>query len=239
MILLAQRRIGLKRYLIILGLAVTGAANAADLLIDDFSTGPYSVTLTAPLSSNTAFQAAAVPGATRTTRLFVEANPLNRQISLDIGPGGLAIVDSGTEADNWFRVGYGYENNGSGVPIVDPLNQNLSAYNSFKIHFRSNDLDNQVKVSVVTMVGTTQNVSQSTLIAPGGNSTNPFDFFVPFSSFTGTANFADADILVFEFDNTPSGDFAIDSISAVPEPATMLALGTGAAALIARRRRKS
>lgn len=226
--------VNLKNLIILAALGATASANA--LLFDDFSTGPYSVTLTSGM--NTAFQAASVPGSTRVTRLAVESNPLNTAISLAVGA-GFAVVDSGTLADNWARIGYGYENNGSGGLVVDPMNLNLTGLSSFQIDFLSNDLANDVKVYVGTWNGTSLDLSTATAVAPGGNNTTPFSLNISFASFTGTANFADADVVVFEFDNSPSGDFALRRLEAVPEPMSMLALGAGVAAVIARRRKKA
>jgi len=220
----------------IAALAVIAASSQA-LLIDDFTTGPYSVNLVTPSAMDTAFQTATVPGGTRTTRLFVESNPLSVQINLTVGS-GFAISDSGTMGDNWVRVGYGYENNGSGGLATDPLNLDLSAWNAFKIDFRSNDLANDVKVYVGTWTGTTYNLSTSSLVAPGGNQTTPFSLYAPFAGFAGTAAWNDVDVIVFEFDNTPSGDFAIERFEAVPEPASILALAFGISTIAVRRRIK-
>ena len=224
----------MKNYIILAALGATASANA--LLFDDFTTGPYSVTLTSGM--NTAFQAAAVPGATRTTRLSVESNPLNVGVTLTVG-GGFAIADAGTLADSWVRVGYGYENNGSGGLVVDPMNLDLSALSSFQIDFLSNDLANDVKIYVGTWNGSSLDLSTATAVAPGGNNTTAFSIDLSFASFTGSASFADADIVVFEFDNAVSGDFALSKLQAVPEPMSMLALGAGVAAVIARRRKKA
>lgn len=220
----------------ITSMALVAAASQA-LLIDDFTTGPYSVSLVTPSAMDTAFQTAAVPGSTRTTRLFVESNPLLVQINLTVGS-GFAISDSGTMGDNWVRVGYGYENNGSGGLATDPLDMNLTALNAFKIDFRSNDLPNDVKVYVGTWTGTAYNISTNSLVAAGGNQSNPFSLLVPFAGFAGTATWTDVDVIVFEFDNSPSGDFAIERFEAVPEPASLLSLAIGISAIAVRRRIK-
>lgn len=225
----------MKNLIILAALGATAAANAA-VQFDDFTTGPYSVTLTSGM--DTAFQAASVPGLTRTTRLNVESNPLVRDISLSIG-GGFSIADNGTMADSWVRIGYGYENNGSGGLVVDPLNMNLSGESSFQIDFLSNDLANDVKIYVGTWNGSSLDLSTATAVAPGGNASTPFSMNLSFASFTGTASFSDVDVVVFEFDNSPSGDFALSQLTAVPEPMSMLALGAGVSAVLARRRKKA
>ena len=222
--------------LVILGVVgCAGAVSAQALIIDDFNTGPYSVTLTTEGSMNTAFQDGSVLGGTRTTRLFVESNPLNRDITLAIG-NGFAVSDSGTMADSWVRLGYGYRQAVNGGLEVDELNEDLSGHLAFSIDFLANDLLNDIKVYAGTWNGTSLDLSTATAQVLGGV---PFasSTLIPISSFTGSASFSDIDVLVFEFDNSASGDFALSGISAVPEPASMLAIGLGITGLLARRRR--
>jgi hypothetical protein len=59
---------------------------------------------------------------------------------------------------------------------------------------------------------------------------------IAFSDF-GAFNFADVDQVIFQLDSTASGDTVIDSFEAVPEPASMIALGLGVAALVSRKRK--
>ena len=101
-----------------------------------------------------------------------------------------------------------------------------------------NDLPNDVKVYVGTWTGTAYNISTNSLVAAGGNQSNPFSLLVPFAGFAGTATWTDVDVIVFEFDNSPSGDFAIERFEAVPEPASLLSLAIGISAIAVRRRIK-
>lgn len=222
--------------LVALGIVgAAGVANAATLVIDDFTTGPYSVVLTANGSMATAFQDGTMLGDTRVTRLFVEANPLNRDISLVISD-HFAVSDSGTLADSWVRLGYGYRQSTSGGLEVDELNENMTGHSAFQIDFLANDLTNDVKVYAGTWNGASLNLSTATAQAIGGNAVAS-SLLIPMTSFTGTADFSDIDVIVFEFDNMASGDFALSSVSAVPEPATLMAIGVGITGLLARRKR--
>lgn len=217
-------------------IAAVGATAAAQaIVIDDFMTGPYSVTLVTPGSTDTAFQAAAVPGATRATRLIVESNPLLRDVTLSVG-GGFTVVDNGTLADSISRVGYGYESDGSGGVVVDPLGLDLTSESHFRVDFLSNDLDNTIKVFIGTWNGTALDLSVATAVAAGGHVGTPFSVSVPIASSVGTANLAQTDVIVLEMDNQPSGDFAIANFSVVPEPGTMAVLGIGVASLLRRRK---
>lgn len=228
---------GIAARLVLVSGALGGVAlaTAAPLIIDTFETGPYTVTLTTPGSMDTAFQSASVLGDTRITRLFVESNPLNRDISLSVG-NSFAISDNGTMADSWVRLGYGYRQASNGGVEVDPLNIDLTTHTDFAIDFIANDLLNDVKVYVGTWNGTSLDLSTATVQVAGGTQVATRTL-VPLTSFTGTASLADADVIVFEFDNQASGDFALSSVSAVPEPASLLAIALGVSGLLARRKR--
>lgn len=226
----------MKIYIVASAICAAGFSSAS-LLIDDFHDGPYTSTLTTPGSSATDVTNATCLGGDRATRWMVQSNPLGTPLFLSTGS-GFQVVDSGTLADNWARTAYGFKMVGNTLTI-DPMNFDLTPYSAFKINFISNDLNNNVKVYVGTQVGNTVNMSTLSQVAAGGNVNTPFSMIFNFANFTGSANFADADAISFEFDNSPSGDWAISSIEAVPEPASMVALGLGAAALIRRRRNKA
>lgn len=224
----------LRVYAALGAIAVAGAAHA--FVIDDFTTGAYSVTLVTPGSTDTAFRGANVLGGIRTTRLTVESNPLFREITLDVG-NHFAISDSGTLADSHVRVGYGYAEAPGGGLQVNELNLDLSGQSAFLVDFLANDLNNDVTVYIGTWNGSSLNLSTVSAVAIGDGGAAPSTLSLPTSGLSGTASLSNVDVLVFQFDNQASGDFALSGFAAVPEPASMMAIGIGITGLIARRRR--
>lgn len=196
------------------------AACAPALVLDDFTTGPYSVRLQS--GSDSAMQAGSMIGGDRQTVISVQSNPFNQYLGLVIANGVLAS-DSGTSLDASTLVSYG---------ATADLNANLFGYNAFEVHFMSNDLPLTLSVTLFTSTG---DVSETVQVAvPNGLS---FDVTVPYSLFTAFSAFGDVDRIAFGFETPRNGDFAITGIEAVPEPGTMLALGLGVAGLMARRRK--
>ena len=82
--------------------------------------------------------------------------------------------------------------------------------------------------------GVTQMITKN---LPGNMVNTPMTLTYNFSEWS-TINFADIDQILVEFNTQVSGDLTIDSIEAVPEPATMTLLA-GALALAARRKKRS
>lgn len=210
-------------------LVVAGGANAAHV-IDNFSDGAYSTSILAGTDLN--WQNGTMIGGIRGTELTVDSNPLNQPLQLSIGSGGLSIINSGTLTDGRLTLHYGYT---SGFGNND-LNKNFNSNGWDRLSFAFLANDNPMTMTV-TLRTTSGGVSTSTAnIAGGQMSAFTQDFF--FSGFSGGANFNDIDSMSFLFDTGPSGDFALDSVQLVPEPASMIALASALGALAARRRRK-
>lgn len=212
----------MRKLLVLIAAAGAGFANAQHT-IDDFSSGPYNVTIFSGSDFNT--EAGTMDGGNRGNTLTVESNPLNQPLNLDIGSGGLSVINSGTLTDGKLLLEYG--------TYGSDLNDNLSGFDRFRINFLANDNPMKVTITVSTTGGGTSSMMKS--VAGGQFSAFTEDFL--FSGFAGGANFSDLDKISFLFDSSASGDFAVDSLQAVPEPATMAALAVGLS-LIARRRRK-
>lgn len=76
-----------------------------------------------------------------------------------------------------------------------------------------------------------------------GDSNSPFDYYIPYTSFTTAGGFSFNNVKSMEFEfNTgliPFVDFEIDRISAVPEPSSwaLAAMGLAAVMFVARRQR--
>ncbi len=216
--------------LIIGAIFVAGAAQAT-VLIDNYSTGIYNKTITG--GSDLAFQTGSMLGGDRYSSMMVETNPFGLELQTNIQNGAYALSSqSGVNAMG--ELGYGFQANGAGTSFQD-LNFNFSGENAFKLNFLSSDTPGTVMMSVRSSSSNGGAFSSVTKPIPGNSVNTPFMTSFSFSEFAGI-NFSDVDQLVIKFDTGISGDIALDSVEAVPEPATMIVLG--AAAAVAARRRK-
>lgn len=220
-----------KSLFLLCGVGLVGVANA-QLVIDDFSTGNYSKTITS--GSDLAFQSGTMVGGDRFAETIVESNPLGLEIQTDI-LGGTYSVSSQPQMDGMGKVGYGYAASGSGV-TNDDLNLDLSSLNAFRINVLSSDQPGSLMVTVRSS-SSNGGVAVSSTTALLGDMVNvPHSIDVDFSSFAGI-DFSDIDQMEFKFDTTPSADLTVGSVEAVPEPGTMAVLAS-AGLLALRKRRK-
>lgn len=213
----------------IAALAVAGATSQA-VIIDNFNT-PAGFSI----SSGTAVTVSGpggIIGGQRDLEGKVLANPLLQFLDISIFGGGVSVVSNGflTLSEVAFQydrvdaqptgVGATLFNGGTGVPL------GLDG-DRVRLDWIGNDLDVNVvvvtrKLGVITGGGVGLRAGMS---GPGFQ-----DIFV------NPAALANADSITITFKPNASGDFALRSMQTVPEPATMLALGAGAA-VIARRRK--
>lgn len=219
----------MKTLLLAIGLVVGSAAQAV-VLIDDFASGPYSKVMGAGIDKN--IQVGTMLGGDRGTYLEVLANPLNVQMEFNVGNGYL-IGDAGSQLRDRVDVMYGVDLI-AGTFVQSDMNANLIGEDRIRLGFDSNDLDLNMTLAVRSGANT---YTHSRLIA-GGRANTPFDEDVMFTD-AGLAgmNWADVDEISVKFRNNPSGDFALNRLEAVPEPASILALGAGLAMVIRKRRK--
>lgn len=217
----------MKKLLFLSALATVASVHA--VVLDEFSDGDASVVLSA--SDQFDFKPASVPGGTRGLYLAIMDNPRN-QIGEIYVSAGKFTESAGVRTKTNVQLAYGFESDGGSGFITDDMNLDLSAYNEFRFNFDSNDLDLMMTVYVGSFNNGYSTVSR--LVAGGRNETAFVESF-SFGDFAG-ANFGDIDQIVIEFENSAGGDYALENFEAVPEPATMAAIGLGLAALIRRRR---
>jgi len=217
------------RNIILVALAIVGSAAHA-LMIDDFSTGNINDTISA--GNSVLVTAATVPGGFRYTNNIIDANPLNRSHSV-IVTNGVFVSDSQTLVDAQAWIAYGADANSNFTNLLD---LDLSGNDRFRFTFASNDLPATIQMQVYeqgfgSVYSTVYNIAPNMIMM---NQTVE----ILFSDFAGI-NFANVDGIGIFINTGASGDVVLDSFEAVPEPASMVALGLGVAALVARKKRKA
>lgn len=211
-------------------IALMGIGTAAHaVMIDDFVDGNVNDSISS--GSNITEQAATVPGGLRTVYHEIEANPLNLSHSTVV-INGIFASDNKTQVDSFTELVYGVSN--SGLTFVD-LNLDLSGQDRFRFNILSNDLNANIRAWVRTSSDGNWINSSWVPVLPNMVLMNQ-TVEVLFSDF-GAFDFSDVDQIAFDLDSTASGDTVIDSFEAVPEPASMIALGLGVAALVSRKRK--
>lgn len=221
----------MRKFLVLAGVVAAGAANA--IVIDDFTSGPYFNTIIG--GDYVEFQGGTMATGERDVQQTVLANPLGQFFDLAITGTGLAITSAGFGLDGFVILQYdliGDEagNTGAGktltyVPGVLALNDGCD---TIRINWLGNDLAVEYAVQL-------RFADNSTVVNGGVRAGGQGAGFTDVA-FTA-AQLAAARAISFGFHGVPSADYGITSLECVPEPASMAALGLGAAALVARRRR--
>lgn len=209
----------------------TAAAASQAIMIDQFSSG----TVASSLSSGTRVltQVAAVPSGERDVEMRVLANPFNQFLDFEVNAvNGFAIVSNGFGIDSIISLQYdrpGDETVGTGQVLNNGGNGVSLGLNgdTVRVNFRGNDLP--VSVTATTRLNGVITSTNNAVKAGGGPGS--LDIFL------GAAPLAAADSITIAFAAQTSGDFSLESIETVPEPATLAALGIGAAAMLRRRKK--
>lgn len=195
----------------------------ATIVIDDFSTGDNSQSLTSGQSYY--FQNGSMLGGNRVEVGGITSG-LGSNLTLDVSS-GVFTAKKGATTTGFAQVAYGYVP-GSPVTFSD-LNADFSAESKFCVTVNSNDTTGLLSVYTIS-----NNVVWG-VSTPIGVITNPTDVFFDFSSYTGI-NFSDIDQIIVDVSTGVGGSASLDVVMAVPEPATLFILGTGGLAMVSRRR---
>lgn len=227
----------MRRLLIALTVSAFFGASARALIIDDFTSGPYSNTIQS--GTVIASQTGTMVGGERDTMMRVTDNPFGFDFEVVIN-NGLAAISNDVSVDSLFGLDYdgvGEETGGEEFvrgPGLGGLD--LSTYDRIRFRFLENDQDLQLTVQFRTF---TRGMSFGTFTVPANHS--PFTFDVLFDGLDSRgegADFSHIDRITLFFDGLPSADFALQDIQTVPEPATLTVLAAAVGLLAARRRKR-
>ncbi len=231
----------MKRTLILFtALGVVGSAHA--VVIDDFTTGLFS----ASYGGNAYFTGGAtVPNAVGPLRYHstkFNANPLFAQTFIEMLGDGKTYIETGPGVDAEVTLAWaGGLTSGTGTFGGGSLNANqftaipanLSGLTGFQVGYENADQNFDL---VMGFIDTTNNVFE--LSTPVTVTAGTDSVVIPFSSINLTnINLASVDGVVFRAFMDHSQDVTITRLNAVPEPASMVALGAGLLALLRRSRR--
>jgi hypothetical protein len=209
----------------LIALAATSPAFAV-VMIDNFDTGAYSAATDVTGTLFTDVKAATVLGGSRTVTHITNANPEQTFYTIKVGnpATGTLTVGNGDGLVSRTETSYG---------LAGALNFNAAAggNTAFRISVRSNEkpLNYTIRINSSAFGGFAPDVTGT--IAAGTN----FNQDIAFTNWSPVV-IGDVDSITFRFESQPAGDFTLDSVSAVPEPASLIALGAGLAALARRKR---
>ena len=222
-----------RHYLLLFCIALTASSHA--LVFDTFSNGTFSQSVSS--GSWVGSQSAGL-GDERDSGVLLMTNNFGGQATIGVGGGYFTMAGApGLSA----KVGLDYDGVGDETDDAAPFEvgpgfapRDLTAEgDTIATHFGANDL----ALHMVTLVYSADggHSSYETTVSPGTD----FAQKSLYSDFMGTADFTQVNRVVFLFDTAQGGDFAINSIdtlTTVPEPATLAILGLGVLPLLRRRR---
>jgi len=232
----------MKRTLGLVAMLAAVAPAHAFVLIDDFNTGSLLV------DSKVDFYGTEVIGGTvRYGATSILGNPQNRFSTIQVAGGRLFVendsgIDSTVVYARFGSILNGAPTSGAGAMSTSDVGSftpamDLSGESFFRLNFTASDQANAtVRVFVYEKAGTgISNFDLSSLYSiPQGGGT----VLVPFSDVFSTVAINNVGTVGFTLGLPTGNDVAITEFAAVPEPASLAALGLGSLALVRRRRAK-
>ncbi|MBX3095573.1 MAG: PEP-CTERM sorting domain-containing protein [Fimbriimonadaceae bacterium] len=230
----------MKRIILALSGLVTVASAQSMILIDDFNSGTLFVDSKVDFYSTGAHSSGIRYGA---TSFF--SNPQNRNSVIEVANDKMYVEnDTGVAGQVVYATLGGLLNgapaSGNGGLSTNDAGSyntavNLTGESHFEIVFSSSDQSNaSFAVFVYEKSGAnvgTINFSSIYAVPQGGGTV-----LVPFTDVFSTVPVSNIGSIGMVFDLPSGNDLSINNFAAVPEPASMIALGAGIVALIRRRR---
>jgi hypothetical protein len=227
----------LLRLPVIAGLAVL-AVGAQAIVIDDFNSGPYSITANSVSPLAEAVRNGTMAGGQRDALLRWLSGPMSVSSVVDISAGGVSFFNSGSETAGSLTLQYdgfdgeiedGVLNAGTGLGL------DLSGDTEFVFDFRFVDAGLGTNVTILTtVVSATGTASFLSTVPNGVNITHS----VAFSNFAGV-DFSNVLRIEFTFFAPPASDFTLEAIftaGVIPGPLAAIPFLVGFASLRRRRR---
>jgi hypothetical protein len=200
---------------------VARGACPSSLVVDDFASGQYSVTLRPDGHRVLVVRRGSMIGGRRLTIFSSAPSPFNRRAILNIAPDdtSVLVIDTGIHVSHRLEMYYGFDlRNGQIVPR--PLNLDLRCFSKFRVHFNSNDL--MVNFTMQVTAGNNPGNRASHAVNVPAHET-AFVVDVPFSDFVTNAgplpDFIDIDLIdIISQTGSAIGanDYAITLIEAAP-----------------------
>jgi len=214
----------------LIGMSVTSQAL---VIVDDFSV-PFSQRITA--GSYVDSMSGAFLGGERDLEMSVLSNPLAQPLDVTITGSQLAVISNGFQTLSTLKLQYDAQGDEAGNTGVNKFLTNSTGILG---------LSGNVKVTIKFLGGNDANVAVNGFIRNGGGVIASASAVRPISAINGNVELdfgpiaaGQAGSLTLEFAADRSGDYAIEGIEAVPEPASMIALGAGILAMARKRRSK-
>jgi hypothetical protein len=223
----------------IAGLAVLAVAAQA-IVIDDFSSGEYSITANSVNPTAEAVTVGTMIGGQRDAFLQYGSGPQSISSSVSIAAGAVSFFNSGSETTGSLILQYdGFDGESASDGVLTngtSLGANFSGSNAFQFDFRFIDAGLGSNVTILTtVVSSTGTASFLTTVPNGVNVMHQ----VAFSNFAGV-DFSNVQNVTFQFFAPAASDFTLDSIQtvgAVPGPLAAVPFLVGLASLKRRRKR--
>ncbi|HVL40111.1 MAG TPA: PTPA-CTERM sorting domain-containing protein [Fimbriimonadaceae bacterium] len=220
--------------------ALAGAAISAQaIVIDDFTSGAYSITANSVNPQAEAVRNGTMLGGQRDALVQYLSGPLSVTAQVVIGGGGAQFYNEASETNGVLTLQYDGFDGEVEDGVLNPgtnLGGNFSLGNSFDLFFPFIDagLGSQVNLTITVVTGG----GTATHSANINNGTNIMHS-VAFGNFAGV-DWSNVQRVDFRFQSPTAADFTLDSIrvNVIPGPAALLPFLAGMAGLARKRRRK-